>query len=100
SAPTTSPRMMASPFDTFRTSPLSRRETSSFRIFWKMVLRFLLPLARPEGLPDCPGLKREWTGGRLYPTAVLDEVLGKVTTLLSVMMSSSVHDRDLDLRRS
>ena len=29
------------------------------------VLRFLLPLALPDGLPETPNLKRECTGGLL-----------------------------------
>ena len=61
-------RITASAFETFLTLSPSRSDTSSFSTFWNNVLRFLLPFARPDGLPERPALKREWTGGFLYPT--------------------------------
>ena len=45
----------ASAFEIFLISAPSRRETSSFRILLKIVLKFWLPFGRPLGLPDCPG---------------------------------------------
>jgi hypothetical protein len=40
-----------------------------------MVRRFRLPRGRPLGLPDFPALNRVWTGGRPYPTVLVDDEL-------------------------
>lgn len=58
------PRTSASPFETFRISEPSFRDTFSLRTLLKMVLRFWLPFARPLGLPLFPFLKRLCTSGR------------------------------------
>ncbi len=46
-------------------TPPSRTEMSSWSSSASSVLRFLLPLGRPLGLPDWPALNRLWPGGFL-----------------------------------
>src|SRR6185503_11497519 len=47
----------------------SRTVISSPSSVERSVARFGLPLGRPFGLPDCPGLNRVALGGLRYPTA-------------------------------
>src|SRR6516162_1791578 len=51
----------------YRSLPFSRIATRFFRMFSRSVLRLCAPFGRPLGLPEQPGLKRPWFGGRPQP---------------------------------